>query len=188
MKSRKTKEFKHIQNSTPIYQGNYLTVEELIINLPNGGIGKREIVQVKNAAAVLAVDEKQKVHLIRQYRHAVQRYTLEIPAGLINENETPEQTALRECEEETGYQPHNLKKLLYYAHSEGYSTGYTTLFLGTKLEYTGKINPDSTECIERVSMPFEEFFQLIKKQKILDSKSILSGLLYKFNIEIGALT
>ena len=92
MKSRKTKKFKHIQNSIPIYQGNYLTIEELIINLPNGGIGKREIVQVKNAAAVLAVDEKQKVHLIRQYRHAVQRYTLEIPAGLINENETSEQT------------------------------------------------------------------------------------------------
>lgn len=180
----KSNAFNHIRHSVSVFQGDYLTVEKMIINLPDGNTGKREIVQVRDAAAVLAVDKKENVYLIRQYRHAVKRYTLEIPAGLIDEHETPEQTAIRECEEETGYRPHNIIKLLYYAHSEGYSTGYTTLFLGTELEHTGKINPDSTEFLERVSMPFEEFFQLIKTQQILDSKSILSALLYKFNIEI----
>lgn len=184
----KSNKFRHIQKSTSIFKGDYLTVEKMIINLPNGDKGKREIVKVQNAAAVLAIDEEEKVHLIRQYRHAVQRYTLEIPAGLIDAHETPEQTAVRECEEETGYRPLKIKKLLYYAHSEGYSTGYTTLFLGTKLQFTNKINPDSTEFLERTAIPFEKFFQLIKKQQILDSKSILAGLLYKFNIKINVST
>ncbi len=177
--------FTHIQNSKPVFRGDYISVKKMTINLPDGSTGKREIVQVKDAVAILPVDEESNVHLIRQYRHAVQKYTLEVPAGLIDKNEIPEQTAFRECEEETGYQPHNLKKLLYYAHAEGYSTGYTTLFLGTKLEYTGKKNPDSTEFIEKVTITFEDFFQLIKEQKILDSKSILSGLLYKFKVGIG---
>ncbi len=181
----KSKKFKHIQQSIPVFNGDYLTVEKMTINLPDGRTGTREIVLVKNAAAVLPVDKKGMVHLIRQYRHAVQRYTLEVPAGLIDKDETPEQSAVRECEEETGYSPHKVKKLLYYAHSEGYSTGYTTLFLGTELEYTGKMNPDSTEFLERISMPFEEFFHMIRKQEILDSKSILCGILYKFNIEIS---
>ncbi|MFO7889655.1 MAG: NUDIX hydrolase [bacterium] len=180
-----SKTFNHIRSTVSVFKGDYLAVEKMTINLPDGSTGKREIVQVRDAAAVLAVDKNEKLYLIRQYRHAVQKYTLEVPAGLIDENETPEQTAIRECEEETGYRPHNLKKLLYYAHSEGYSTGYTTLFLGTELEHTGKTNPDSTEFLERVSMPFEDFFHLIETQKILDSKSILSGLLYKFSIEIG---
>jgi len=181
----KSSKFKHIQQSIPVFNGDYLTVEKMTINLPDGRTGIREIVLVQNAAAVLPVDKEGMVHLIRQYRHAVQRYTLEVPAGLIDKQETPEQSAVRECEEETGYFPHKLKKLLYYAHSEGYSTGYTTLFLGTELDYTGKINPDSTEFLERVSMPFEEFFRMIQKQKILDSKSILCGVLYKFNIDIS---
>lgn len=171
--------FKYIEKSELIFQGKYLTVEKMQINLPDGGKGEREIVRVKDAAAILPVDENGNVHLISQYRHAVGKITLEVPAGLIDDGETPEQTALRECEEETGYKPRSLREMLYYAHAEGYSSGYTTLFLGTDLVYTGRDNPDSTECLKRITMKLDEFFRLVSTGKIIDSKSILSALLYK---------
>ncbi len=171
--------FKHIESRDQIFNGKYLKLEKLKINLPDGRRGEREVVRVEDAAAVIPVDKNGKVQLVRQYRHAIEKDILEVPAGLINKGETPEQTAVRECEEETGFRPQRLKRLLYYAHAEGYSSGFTTLFLGLDLIYTGKINPDSTELLERVSLPFEQLLKKVKQGEILDSKTILCVLLYE---------
>ena len=64
-----------------------------------------------------------------------------------------------------------------YAHAEGYSTGMMTLFLGLRLTHTGKISLDDTEFLEPVSMSFLQLKQLVRKNMILDSKTILSTLL-----------
>lgn len=160
-----------------IFQGEYLKLERLKISLPDGRSGVREVVCVPDAVAVLPVDENRIVHLVRQHRPAIGRTLIEIPAGLLDGGEDVRDGALRECEEEIGYCPRVLKELITYAHAEGYSTGFITLFLGTDLEHTGKMNLDATEFLEPISMPFDELIDLVRKNQIIDSKTILSTLL-----------
>lgn len=166
-----------ILNRKSLYTGSYLTLEKLQVQLPNHHVCDREVVRVRNAVAVLPADKDGSVHLVRQFRPAIEQFILEVPAGLIDQNETPEQTALRECEEETGYKPHKLQKLLTYAHAEGYSTGFITLFLGTDLEYTGHIHLDSSEFLESEILSFSELVRRVETNRIVDSKTILCTLL-----------
>jgi ADP-ribose pyrophosphatase len=162
-----------------IFRGKYLNLEKLQIGLPDGRYGEREIVRVRNAVAVLLVDDKRNVHLVRQHRSAIEQTILEAPAGLLNDGEEPAAAAVRESEEETGYRPLKLRQLITYAHAEGYSTGFITLFLGTQLNNTGKICLDSSEYLEQVTVPFDKLAEMVKENQIIDSKTILCTILSK---------
>lgn len=162
-----------------LYEGKYLHLDRLIVRVPSGASAEREIVRVRDAVAVLPVDAEGSVHLVRQYRPAIGRTLLEAPAGLINQKEGKRDAAIRECEEETGYRPNRLRKLITYAHAEGYSSGFITLFLGTDLARTGGIHTDPNEFVEPVTMPFDELIGLVRSNQILDSKTILCVLLYE---------
>ena len=166
-----------IVNRKPLFAGKYLFLERLEVKLPDGRGGEREVVRVKDAVAVLPLDVEGNVHLVRQYRAAIDRTLLEVPAGLLDGGESCQTAAVRECEEETGYRCGKLKQLLTYAHAEGYSTGFITLFLGTQLEYTGKMHLDATEFVEPVCMSFHELLRLVRENQIVDSKTILCTLL-----------
>ena len=166
-----------IKNRKECYSGNYLKVETFTIKNPNGRTGHREIVHVRDAVAVLLVDNENYVHMIKQYRHAIEKELLEVPAGLIDPGETSEACAVRECEEETGYRPQKLKKLLHYAHAEGYSSGFTTLYLGTDLLHTGKIHLDQSEYLTQHHIPFDTLLNHVYCNDILDSKTIICALL-----------
>lgn len=168
-----------IQKTDSLYKGKYLELDRLEVKLPDGHIGLREVVRVRDSVTVLPWDKNGNVHLVRQHRSAIGRTILEAPAGLLDDAETDEHAASRECEEETGYFPHTLEKLLTYAHAEGYSTGFMTLFLGSDLEHTGKIKLDSTEFLEPVTVPFSKLVEMVQNNEIIDSKTILSTLLAK---------
>jgi len=173
----KNKGIEQILKRQFVFRGSYLHLQKLKIKLPDGRRGEREIVRVKDAVAVLPIDDQKNVHLVRQYRPAINRTLVEIPAGLLDREEKIADAAVRECEEETGYRPGVLKELITYAHAEGYSTGFITLFLGTDLEYTGNIHLDATEFLEPVCMSFDELHRLVEKNEIVDSKTILCTLL-----------
>ena len=160
-----------------IFRGKYLHLEMLHVKLKDGRRGEREIVRVPDAVAVLPVEEDGTVHLVRQHRPAIGRTLLEIPAGLLDVGEDEEGAALRECEEETGYVPGRLERILSYAHAEGYSTGFITLFLGTDLSYTGNQQFDSSEYVEPVRMPYEALLRRVKNGEFVDSKTILCAIL-----------
>lgn len=157
-----------------LYKGVYLTLKKLRIELPDGRKGVREIVQVRDACAILAVDGDLNVLLVRQSRPAIMKTGFEIPAGLIDEGESETDAVFRECEEETGYRPVQVRRLIRYAHAEGYSTGFITLFLGIGLEHTGKMHLDATEYVEPVLVPIDELVRLVQTNEITDSKTILS--------------
>jgi 8-oxo-dGTP pyrophosphatase MutT (NUDIX family) len=169
--------FEPVTGKERIFSGGYLNLDRLAIRLPDGREGFREVVHVRNAVAVLPLDGEGNVHLVRQHRAAIGRTILEVPAGVLDDGETLEHCALRECEEETGYRPGKLKKLLTYAHAEGYSDGFITLFLGTQLQNIGALKLDSSEFVEQVAMPFPELLSLVRENKIIDSKPILCTLL-----------
>lgn len=162
-----------------LYSGSYMDLEKQFLRLPDGREAVREIVNVRNAVAVLPMLPDGKVILVRQYRPAIKKTLLEIPAGLLDIDEDEKTAVIRECEEETGYRPAKLHRLIRYAHAEGYSTGWITLFVAAELEHTGHISLDRTEHLEPVHLPFTELQDLVRKNEIVDSKTILSAFLAK---------
>src|SRR5690625_8024102 len=106
--------------SEEIYNGKVvkLRVDEVI--LPNGQTSKRELLTHQGAAAVIPVTKDHKIIFVRQYRKAVEKMLIEIPAGLIDQGERPEETAVRELEEETGYTTENLIFVTSFYPTPGY--------------------------------------------------------------------
>jgi ADP-ribose pyrophosphatase len=162
-----------------IFDGKFLHIDRLTVRLPDGRAGEREVVAMRDAVAVLPMDAEGTVHLVRQHRPAIDRTLLEVPAGLIDAGEDPSAAAVRECEEETGLRPEKLRELISYAHAEGYSTAFVTLFWGTDLNRMGRVRLDANEFVEPVAMQFDELLALVRSNQIVDSKTILCALMVR---------
>ncbi|MBN2090595.1 NUDIX hydrolase, partial [candidate division KSB1 bacterium] len=130
-----------------LYKGNYLSFERWEVALPDDRHAMRDIVVPRDAVAILALDSEKNVHFVRHSRPAVNETLIEIPAGIIEPSEAPEETARRELLEEIGIRAGKLKKLVSYYHAEGYSTGVITIFLATELEVQSDFQPDQEEFL-----------------------------------------
>jgi ADP-ribose pyrophosphatase len=159
-----------------VFAGRYVTVEVRTVRLPDGHQATREIVSPPNAVGVLALDHDGCVHLVRQYRSALGRAILEIPAGIIDPGESPEQTGRRECEEETGMIPGQMSRLCRFYHSVGFSTGHIELYRADDLTPSGHRHAEIGEAIERVVMPFGTLAEMVGAGEIVDSKTIIAVL------------
>lgn len=159
-----------------IFKGKYLS-----LNIEKGKINGKEIsfeiVGVPDSVAVLAFTSKDKIILIRQYRHSVGKTLWEIPAGHIDNNETPEHAAKRELEEETGLEAKKIRKIGKVFVSPGYSTECMHFFVAEVLR-KGKQNLEEGELIKEVKIfKSRDTFKMVKDKKIIDAKTIL-GLLW----------
>ena len=137
---------------------------------------KHEIIEQGNAAAVLAL-EGNEVIMIRQFRFP-HKDVLEIPAGIINKNETSERCAKREFLEETGYKVKKMVHLVRYYPFLGYNLQYIDCFLATNIEKIAEQNLDEEESIKIERMPLMKLIKMIKTGKIIDSKTIASVMIY----------
>lgn len=158
-----------------IFEGRRVNLRVDTIELPSGRETTREIVEFPNSVAIVAIDSEQNVLLVRQYRTAVDRTLLEIPAGKIEKDEHPLQAMYRELKEETGYSAGAAEDLGGFYAGPGYSTEYLHLFLATDLKLTGEA-PDSDEIMDVFRVPLADIPALITKGDICDSKSV-AGLL-----------
>ena len=100
---------------------------------PDGFEIKRAIVQHGGSAVMMPVDDKKRILLVRQYRLPARRYMWELPAGRVDEGETPLQAAKRELVEETGYRAKKWKKLAEFYPSPGFLAEKMTIYLATGL-------------------------------------------------------
>lgn len=116
----------------------------------------------------------------RQYRPAVGRYLYEIPAGHLEKGEKTEAAAARELEEETGYKPGKLVKLLEFHPSPGLTNEKNTLYLATNLR-KGKRKLDKNERLSVIKMPLEKALSMVDKGAIIDAKTIIALLYYAAN-------
>ena len=128
------------------------------------------------AVAVVAVNNGM-VLLERQYRPVVGRWIYEIPAGTLEEEEDPEETAIREMVEETGYRPGVLRHLASFYTSPGTSTEVLHLFLAGELEHVGA-RPEEDEVIEVLWVPLGKAISMILDGRINDAKTIIGLTLY----------
>lgn len=147
-----------------------ITVDKL--RMPDGSEAYREtVIRGKNAAAVLTVDNDGRLIFVRQYRHAFGEMLLEIPAGVLEDREEPEEGVLRELEEETGKKAETLEFLCEMYPTVGYCTEKIQLFIATDLT-EGQQKLDADEFLEIEKYTPEEAVDMIYKGEIKDGKTI----------------
>jgi ADP-ribose pyrophosphatase len=140
----------------------------------------REIVEHCACIAVIAVDANGDILLVRQYRKAIEKELLEIPAGGIDPGEDPETAVKRELQEEIGYLPGRVEQLGGFYSSPGFCTEYLYLFLATDLK-PSRLYAEDTPGIETVRIKPQQIRSMIKSAEICDSKSV-AGLLYYLDL------
>jgi ADP-ribose pyrophosphatase len=162
-------------SSRCVYEGRLVNLRVDQVRLPSGRETEREIVEHAGAVGVVALDERNDVVLVRQYRSALGRPLLEIPAGTLAEGESPRACAFRELEEETGYSADQAEELYAFYSSPGFSNERIWLFLATGL-MAGHQDLETDEVIEVVKLALTEALEMVEAGEICDGKSIL-GLL-----------
>lgn len=161
--------------SERIYSGRALGLRVDTVKKPNGKRTTRDVVEHGDCVVILAVDEDDMLLFVRQYRYAVGRDLLELPAGGIETGETPEEAVVRELREETGYLPKHVEKLGGFYAAPGYCTEYLHLYLATDL-VASPLQAEDTDGIEVVRIPLAEVKELVASGTVCDAKSI-AGLL-----------
>jgi len=168
-------------SSQPIYAGRAIKVRVNTVQTPDGRQTTREIVEHADCIAVVAIDDKNNVLLVRQFRKAVEKELLEIPAGGIDAGEGPDEAVRREMREETGYLPQKVERIGGFYSAPGYCTEFLYLYLATDL-VRSPLSAEDTAGIKVVRVPVAKISELIESGEICDSKSIaglLSYLRYK---------
>ena len=160
-------------HSEEIYAGKIITLELQDVELPNGKQAKREIVKHPGAVAILALTNDNKIIMVEQYRKALERTIVEIPAGKLEKGEEPTCCARRELEEETGYVCESVQLLTSFYTSPGFADEIIHVFLAkglTKKENSAAMDEDEFVNLEELTL--EEALQYVKEQKINDAKTI----------------
>jgi ADP-ribose pyrophosphatase len=165
-----------------IYEGKILDLNIYDLTIRGKKI-KREIIEHRGAAAVLAFDEKGKVILVKQHRFG-HGYILEIPAGTLEKGERPEKCALREIQEETGYKAKKLVHLLTYYPSVGYNREAIHCFVAKNVQRISGQALDEDEIMAVVKIDIKKLLNMIKTDKIIDSKTICAVLTYALKNKI----
>ena len=157
------------------YRGKILDVHSLEVELPNGRRSKRDIVRHPGAAAVVALTETGKIVLVRQYRTAIDRVTVEIPAGKLDPGEDPLDCAKRELHEETGFRAGRIRFLTSIVTSCGFCDEMIHIYLATHLEFDAP-DPDDDEFVNVDLVPLSELIDAVLDGKIEDAKTVVGAL------------
>lgn len=163
--------------SQEVYSNPVFYVAEERAIAPDGFEIHRAVVHHRGSAVVIPVDGKGRVLLVRQYRLPARSYLWELPAGRLDEGETPLSAARRELLEETGYRARRWKKLAAFYPSPGYVSEKMTLFLARDL-VEGAAAPMEDERIETRWFTRREVDERLCRGKFLDGKTIAGLLLW----------
>ena len=116
-----------------IFNGKVISLQVDEVELPNGKKAKRELIKHPGAVAIIAITDENKLVLVEQYRKALQRTIVEIPAGKLEKGEEPLECAKRELEEETGYECKSIELVTSFYTSPGFADEIVHVYLATGL-------------------------------------------------------
>ncbi|WP_275372547.1 NUDIX hydrolase [Clostridium tertium] len=167
---------KKLIKSINIYKGRILNLKVDVVEMTNGNVTTREIVDHKEAAAIIAINEDNEIILVEQDRYGVGKI-IELPAGLIEDGESPSDIAYRELKEETGYNAGKLLKLNSFYPSAGFTNELIHLFIATDLK-KGEQHLDLNEDIAIVKLPLENLHKFILDNTVKIDSKILAAIAY----------
>lgn len=165
-------------SSRRVYSGRVLDLDVDTVRFPDGSTGELEMIRHPGAAAVVPFADDPRspdpaVVLIRQFRHAADRFVWEIPAGRLEPGEAPETCARRELEEEAGVTAAELRPLTTIYTTPGFTDERIHLFLATRLD-GGRQRPEPDEFLEIHRMPWSQVVERIGRGEIVDGKTLIA--------------
>lgn len=167
------------------YQGTVVKVYKDYMKFKNGNTEEWDYIHHDGAAAVVPVMKDGRILMVRQYRNALERYTLEIPAGKLDAPDEPGiDCATRELEEETGYKSEKLEWLITLRTTVALCNEKIEIFVAKDLIPSVQ-NLDEDEYIDVKAYTIEELKEKIYAGEIEDSKTVSAILAYdvKYNME-----
>lgn len=168
-----------VVDSKRVYEGRIITVRRDRVRMPAGNVVPREVAETTNAAAIVAIDDSNRVCLIRHYRHPQGGMVWELPAGRLDvENESALKTAKRELREEVGLVSTSWTRLTSFISSPGFATERIDIFLAQHVKSVKEREElqDEERGIKVEWRPLEKAIDDVVKRKIQDGKTV-AGLL-----------
>ena len=173
--------FETVLASERIYEGRILNLRVDQVRTSTGVEALREIVENGSAVAIVALDDQQRVVLVKQYRHAVRGQVIEIPAGKLDGDEEPLEGAQRELREETGFRAGRFERLGSFYPAPAWSTEFVYLYLATNLN-PGPAQPEAEEAIEMRQVALDDAIEMIQSGAIVDGKTIAALLIARQHV------
>src|SRR5215213_10952605 len=165
-----------------LLQGRAFKIRRDTLKTPDDRETKWEVVEHSGSVVILPIDDGGNVLFVRQYRTAVGRDLLELPAGTREENEPFGQCAAREIREETGMEAGKLQRIGEFYLVPGYSTELMAAFLATDLK-ENPLQADEDEFLQVERIPLKEAVQMAERGHIRDAKSLAALLLARLYLE-----
>lgn len=159
--------------SRPVFQGRIVTVSTETLKYANGREYELDFIRHPGAAAVVALDEADRICVVSQYRHGIEDFMWEIPAGKLDPGEAPDVCAVRELAEETGVIARDWLKLGVYVPSAGIFTEVIHLYLARGLT-VGAARPDEDEDLEVKWLPLDEACAKVQRGEWNDGKTAMA--------------
>jgi ADP-ribose pyrophosphatase len=157
------------------YTGNVVGIDSMKVLLPTGKEATRDVVVHPGGAAIVPLTKDGYIYLVKQYRAAVGKVMLEIPAGKLDQGEDPLLCARRELEEETGLRAGSFHKLTAMNTTPGFCNEVLHIYLATELE-EGKSKLDQDEFLLVEKYRIDSLLEMIKSNEITDAKTIIGVL------------
>ena len=154
-----------------IHQGNLISIYKERVDLPNGNHTHFDIVKHPGGAVVAAINESDEICLLKQWRHAIDQFIWELPAGCLEPDEPPVETAKRELEEEAGVIGTIWQEMGKVTTTPGFCNEILYFFKATDLK-PGTLKLDEAEQLEAHWLPLESVYEMAKSGDIIDAKTL----------------
>ncbi len=159
-------------SSEEIFDGVAIHLFRDEILLPNGNKGVREVIRHPGAVCVIPITDEGEVIFVNQFRYALDRVTLEVPAGKMEKGEDPMEAALRELSEETGVTADKIEPLDALYTSPALIDEIIYMYIATGLSQ-GEQHLDEDEFVNAVKIPLDKAIDMVMNGKIMDAKTQL---------------
>lgn len=161
------------QRSKVVYRGRVITVETDTVEMPGGRTVRMDVVRHRGSVVLVPQPTAKDVILIRQFRYVIGRWIWELPAGSLDEGETPARGARRECAEEVGWHPRTLVRLGAYYPTPGFCDEKLTFYACRDLvRPTRPVHHDPDEQIEALVVSLEEAWRMVERGDVVDLKTV----------------
>lgn len=172
--------FKVLKRET-VYKSHAFNIQKVDLHLPDDRTTTYDLVEHNDSITIVPFDQDGNLWFVRQYRLGAQQVLLELPAGVLENGEPPEEGASREIREEIGQAAGQLTPLGDFYLAPGYASEHMYVFLATKLSHA-PLDADDDEFLQVEAIPAEKALQMARAGQFKDAKTIAALLLAEKHI------